>query len=67
MSEDVKEIERLRDILRNGMKRVPERINGASVQAVRDYKAAYKKAEKAVDKSKVSSHELQMLINQVAR
>jgi hypothetical protein len=33
---------------------------------VRDYKDAYKRAVKAVDKSKATSHELQMLINQVS-
>lgn len=60
------EVERLRGILRAAIRKVPDRINGGSIQSVRDYKDAYKKAVKAVDKSKATTHELQMLINQVS-
>jgi ElaB/YqjD/DUF883 family membrane-anchored ribosome-binding protein len=65
MTEDEREIERLRTELRQSLRRVPERINGASIQAVRDYKEAYKRASKLVDKSKATAHELRMTINQV--
>lgn len=67
MTHDEKEIERLRNILRDGMRRVPERINGASVQAVRDYKEAYKRATKLIDKRNATPSELQSAINQVAQ
>lgn len=65
MTEDEREIQHLRDVLRQSLRRAPERINGASIQAVRDYKEAYKRAVKAVDKTKATAHELRMLINQV--
>lgn len=66
MTATEQEVERLRDILRAAIRRVPDRINGGSIQSVRDYKSAYKKAVKVVDKTKATSHELQMLINQVS-
>ena len=67
MTHDEKEIERLRDTLRERLRRVPDRINGASVQAVREYKLAYTKAVKVVDKKNASAHELQSMINQVSQ
>lgn len=65
MTHEEQEVERLRNVLRNGMRRVPDRINGASVQAVRDYKEAYKRAAKLVDKRNATPGELQSAINQV--
>jgi hypothetical protein len=66
MTANEQEVERLRGILREALRKVPARVNGGSIQSVRDYKDAYKRAVKAVDKSKATSHELQMLINQVS-
>jgi hypothetical protein len=65
MTHDEQEVERLRTVLRNGMRRAPERINGASVQVVREYKEAYKRAAKLVDKRNATPSELQSAINQV--
>lgn len=67
MTRDEQEVERLRGVLREGMRRVPARINGASVQAVRDYKDAYKRATKLVDKRNATPSELQSMINQVTQ
>lgn len=65
MTHDEQEVERLRGILREGLRKVPTRINSASVQAVRDYKDAYKRAVKVVDKRNATPSELQSMINQV--
>lgn len=65
MTHDEQEAERLRGILRNALRKVPERINSASVKAVRDYKDAYKRAVKVVDKRNATPSELQSMINQV--
>lgn len=62
MTRDEQEIDRLR----NGMRKVPDRINGASVQAVRDYKKNYLAAKKLVAKSKATHSELQSAINSVS-
>ena len=67
MTYEEQEAERLRAILREGLRKVPARINSASVQAVRDYKDAYKRAMKVVDKRNATPSELQNMINQVAR
>ena len=66
MTHDEKEVERLRGVLRNALRKVPDRINSASVQAVRDYKEAYKRAMKVVDKRNATPSEIQSMINQVA-
>ena len=66
MTEEQKQIERLRETLRERMQRVPDRINGASIQAVREYKKAYIAAQKTAKKSSPSLHELQSAINQVS-
>lgn len=65
MTHDEQETERLRGILREGLRKVPARISGASVQAVRDYKEAYKRALKVVDKRNATPSEIQSMINQV--
>lgn len=66
MTPEEKEIERLRDILRERMRRVPDRIHTASIQAVRDYKSAYTSAKKTIEKRSATLHELQATINQVS-
>ena len=66
MTEEEKQIEHLRDTLRDRMKKVPARINTASIQAVREYKKAYIAAKKTADKKSPSMHELQNAINQVS-
>ena len=48
----------LRNQLREAVKKVPHRINSASVQAVRDYKDAYTKAVKMIDKKGAKETEL---------
>lgn len=60
------EIERLRAALRERMKRAPDWVNGASVQAVRDYKEKYKNAVKLLDKKTVTANELSAAINSVS-
>lgn len=56
--DDKKVIQELKQQLREATKRVPTRINSASVQAVRDYKDAYKKAVKLIDKQGAKETEL---------
>ena len=56
--DDQKVIEQLRQQLREAVKRVPARINGASIQAVREYKESYKKAVKLIDKKGAKETEL---------
>jgi len=63
--DDQKVIENLRNQLREATKRVPSRINSASVQAVRDYKDAYKKAVKLIDKKGVKETELRSALTAV--
>jgi len=63
--DDPKVIENLRNQLREATKRVPARINSASVQAVRDYKDAYKKAVKLIDKKGVKETELRSALTAV--
>jgi ribosomal protein S20 len=58
-------IESLKSQLRQAIKRVPDRINGASVQAVREYKEAYKKATKLVDKKGAKEIELRSALTAV--
>lgn len=65
MTHDEKEVDRLRGILREGLRKVPARISSASVQVVRDYKDAYRRAVKVVDKRNATPSELQNMINQV--
>lgn len=66
MTHEEQEAERLREVLRLRLKRVPDRINGGSVQAVRDYKQAYVRATKLLNKSSASPSDLQSAINQVS-
>ena len=63
--DDQKVIENLRNQLREATKRVSARINSASVQAVRDYKDAYKKAVKLIDKKGVKETELRSALTAV--
>lgn len=65
-NQDEQEIERPRAVLRDRMRRVPERVNNGSVQAARDYKDAYSRARKAIEKKSVKLTELQTLINAVS-
>lgn len=66
MTPEEQEIQRLRDKLRSAMNRVPDRVNGGSIQAVREYKKAYIAAKKTVEKRSATPHELQSAINQVS-
>lgn len=66
MTHDEQEIERLRGVLRERMRRAPDRINTASVQVVRDYKKAYVAAAKLVGKRGATATELQAAITQVS-
>lgn len=66
MSTDQKDIDRLRGNLEEKLRRVPDWVNGASVQAVRDYKKNYLAAKKLVAKSKATHSELQSAINSVS-
>lgn len=66
MTHDEKEIDRLRGVLRERLRRAPDRINAASVQVVRDYKKAYVAAAKLVDKRAATAGELQAAITQVS-
>lgn len=56
--DDQKVIEELRNKLREAVKRVPARINGASIQAVREYKDSHKKAVKLIEKKGAKETEL---------
>ena len=64
--QDQQEIERLRQSLRERLQRAPAWINEASVQAVRDWKKAYDKARKTVEKKTVTATELQSAIQSVS-
>ena len=66
MTHDEQEVERLRAVLRERMRRAPDRINAASVQVVRDYKKAYVAAAKLVNKRAATASELQAAITQVS-
>lgn len=65
-TQDEKEIERLKGILRDRLCRAPDRINAADVQTVRQYKAACVKAAKAIGKRSAKVSDLQSLINEVS-
>lgn len=60
------EVERLREVLRERMKKAPVWINGASIQAVRAYKKNYAKAAKMVDKKSITAMELSAAINSLS-
>lgn len=64
--QEQQEIERLRATLQERLKRAPAWINEASVQAVRDWKRAYERARKVVDKKSATSTELQSAIQSVS-
>lgn len=66
MTEEEKQIERLRGVLRERLRRAPDRINAASVQVVREYKKAYVAATKLVGKRGATATELQAAITQVS-
>lgn len=65
-TQDPKEIERLRASLQERLRKAPDWINGASVQAVRDWKKAYERARKVVDKKSATATELQSAIQSVS-
>jgi hypothetical protein len=55
--QDQKEIDRLRAQLEEKLRRPPEWINGASIQAVRDWKDSHKRASKTVLKKSPTATE----------
>lgn len=64
--QDHEEIERLRATLAEKLRRPPGWINGASIQAVRDWKAYHKRASKTAIKKSPTATELQAAINSVS-
>ena len=60
------EIDRLRSVLRERLKKVPDWINGASIQVVRDYKSNYIKAEKILNKKTATASDLSAAINSIS-
>lgn len=64
--QDEKEIERLRQSLQERLRRAPDWINGASVQAVRDWKKSFQRAQKVVDKKSATATELNSAIQSVS-
>lgn len=66
MTEEQREIERLRTSLRERLGKVPPWINDASIQAVRDWKESHKKATKLADKKNATANELHAAINSIA-
>ena len=66
MTPEQQEIERLRESLRKNMTGVPHWMSAASVQQVRQWRYAYRKAQKVADKKNPSTAELQTAINSIA-
>lgn len=60
------EIDRLRASLQERLARAPEWINGASVQAVREWKKSYDRAKKVIAKKSATASELQSAIQSVS-
>jgi hypothetical protein len=57
------EAEKLREALKDRMKKAPAWINGASIQAVRKYKKDYAQAAKLVEKKGATAMELSAAIS----
>jgi hypothetical protein len=64
--QDQQEIERLRASLEERLRRAPTWVNGASIQAVRDWKEAHKRAKKVALKKSPTATELLSAIQSVA-
>jgi hypothetical protein len=64
--QDQQEVERLRASLQSKLQRAPEWINGASVQAVREWKKNYDRAKKTAAKKSPTAGELQSAIQSVS-
>jgi hypothetical protein len=60
------EIARLRIRLQESLNKAPDWMSGASVQRVRDWKSAYAKAKKLLDKNSATAGELYSAIQSVS-